>query len=281
MAPPTPPTPRIPQSAVQAAYSSATLTFVGQGGQGDVWRARSGTDDEALRVVIGGDPRRIAQEVNALRQLSSPHLMRFHALESLQHGGTDYPVIRGEFIEGGTVADKLRAAAAPTLEEALECVQGVLEALVLLDDADLIHRDVKPENIALRSGRWRESVLLDLGFVRAVTLSSLTVYPHHIGTWPYMGPEQLRREPAKTRSDIFALGVVLFQLVTDEHPFLQPGESVQVADLIDRIATVGPRSQPLGRIDPSVRPLVESMLAAEPHNRPSPRRARQAVNTLT
>lgn len=263
------PQPRIPEATVQAAYPSARLSFAGSGGQSDVWKAQLNGRDEALRILIGGHAPRLAQEVTALQSLSSPHLMNFYALETLRHQGVDYPVVRGEFISG-TVADQLAAGTRPGAKRALECAAGVLEALRVLHDADLIHRDVKPENIALRNGVWQDSVLLDLGLLRAITATTVTVYPTHIGTLPFMAPEQLRQEQAKVRSDVFGVGVVLFLLLVGEHPFLRVGETVQLSDLLDRIEDHDwPDQLQLSPMDPGVRGLVERMLAYAPHQRPS------------
>ena len=105
--------PRIPESVVQAAYPGSALTLIGLGGQSDVWRSQSAAADEALRIIVTGDGARLAQEVTALQSLSSPYLMRFHALESIRYQGNDLAVVRGEFIDGGTVADRIVAGALP------------------------------------------------------------------------------------------------------------------------------------------------------------------------
>lgn len=76
-------TPRVPQTDVQAAYPTAKLTWVDGGGQSDVWRAEFLSSDEAIRIIVTGDGARLAQEVAALRALSSPFLMGFYALEML------------------------------------------------------------------------------------------------------------------------------------------------------------------------------------------------------
>lgn len=276
-----PPQPRIPEATVQAAYPNARLSFAGSGGQSDVWKAELGRRDEALRILIGGHPPRLAQEVLALQTLSSPYLMRFYALETIAHQGADYPVVRGEFINGGTIAEKLASSQVPSAKEALECVAGVLEALKVLHEADLIHRDIKPENIALRNGVWRDSVLLDLGLLRAITATTVTVYPTHIGTLPFMAPEQLRQEQAKVRSDVFGVGVVLYLLLVEEHPFLRVGETVQLSDLLDRIEDSSwPDQARLSAMDAGVRGLVERMLAYAPHQRPSVTAALAEVRRL-
>jgi serine/threonine protein kinase len=273
--------PRIPGAAIQAAYPTATLAFVDRGGQSDVWRAQIGGRDEALRVIVNPNMARLAHEVDALKQLSSPRLMRFYAVESLRYQGTDYPVVRGEFISGGTIADKLTAGATPTEKEALQCMGGVLDAIAVLHDADLIHRDIKPQNISLRSGRWSRPVVLDLGLIRAVTATSLTNYPNHIGTLPYMSPEQLRGEPAKMRSDTFAAGLVMFDLLTGEHPFLRVGENIRITDLVDRISDPAwPAAAATSRIAADVQPLMLSMIAPAPHERPSAAHALKEVQAL-
>ena len=172
-------------------------------------------------------------------------------------------------------------AVQPTDREALECVAGVLEALTLLQEADLVHRDVKPQNIALRGGDWAQPVLLDLGYIRAVTGTSLTVYPNHIGTFEYMAPEQLRREPAKMRSDVYALGLVLFEVLTGERPFLKVGERLLITDLVDRmIDPAWPDANLSAQIASTIRPFVLEMISAAAHDRPSVGRALKEVRAL-
>jgi serine/threonine protein kinase len=93
-------------------------------------------------------------------------------------------------------------------------LHGVANGLEVLHSNQIIHRDIKPDNIILRGGDWARPVIIDLGLSRLLDLTSMTVYPWAAGTWPYMAPEQLRGERAIDRTDVWALGVVAGELAT-------------------------------------------------------------------
>lgn len=275
--------PRIPYAAVAAAFPDLKLSFVGRGGQSDAWRGDAGGGSEILRVLVKADPQRTANEVAALKNVISPHLMRFYGLAELEHDGRTYPVIRGEFIAGGTVADAIGRDAWPGVTDVVSGARGVLEAVVALHAADLVHRDLKPGNLALRGGSWEDVVVLDLGYHRNLVGPPLTVYPNRIGTVAFMAPEQLCLEPAGLRADIYALGITLFLLLTRSHPFIADDDGpLAIDEVLDRME--GDEWPDWGRLPADtpaeLRCLLREMLSYEPSDRPTSRRALRTIAEL-
>src|SRR5690348_78014 len=101
-----------------------------------------------------------------MEAVSDEHVMRFTEAGALDHGGTTYPYIVGEFIDGGSIASRLERGEWPDEREALASAVGVLRGLAAMHAHEIVHRDVKPGNIALRGGDWADPVILDLGLVR-------------------------------------------------------------------------------------------------------------------
>jgi len=262
--------PRIPPAVVAKRFACDELEFVGRGGQSDVWRAVRDGAEEVLRILVAvNDPRRVEHEVSALQAIDNPHLMAFYGLGEIAHNGKRHPVIRGEFIRGGTAADRIDSDEWPDVRGALCLARGTLTALAALHEADLVHRDIKPGNIALRDGDWDSAVVLDLGYVRNLAAPPITVYPQRIGTVPFMAPEQLMLQPAALRSDVYAVGIVLYLLLTRRHPFLDGDEEIPLDEYLGRMDSPDwPRWDDVPHAD-----LVGPLLAWNPHARPRSRRA--------
>ena len=273
--------PRIPESALRSAIDGVDeLAFIDRGGQGDAWRLRrNGGDDEVLKVIVGADPARVLREIEVMRTINDPRVMRFTEAGSLAHSGTTYPYIIGEYISGRSVANCLQADDWPDEREALMTMVGVLWGLAAIHSSEVVHRDIKPGNIALREDDWADPVILDLGLVRNVLGTSITVYPNLLGTVPFMAPEQLRKERAVRRSDVFAAGVTLFLLLTRKHPFFDGGEhEVAIEVLEERIRDEDrPLWDQVNGVADDVREILERMLMPDAFQRP---RAEFAADVL-
>jgi eukaryotic-like serine/threonine-protein kinase len=264
--------PRVPESALRDTIDGIDeLEFIDRGGQGDAWRLRrGGGGDEVLKVIVGADLARVRREVAVLRVIQDDNVMRFIETTSAQHGGATYPLIIGEYVAGGSVASRLQADDWPTEREALETVIGVLRGLAAIHAHEIVHRDIKPGNIALRDDRWSDPVILDFGLVRDLLGSSITVYPNLLGTVPFMAPEQLRKERAVRRSDVFAVGVTLFLLLTKQHPFIEATEQeIAIEVLEERVRDDDrPRWDQMPGIADDVREPLERMLMPDAFQRP-------------
>jgi serine/threonine protein kinase/tetratricopeptide (TPR) repeat protein len=205
---------------------------LGSGGMGDVYRA---TDtrlkrDVALKILptdFANDATRLARfrrEAEAVASLNHPNVVTVHAVEEI--GGTH--LLAMELVEGRTLDDLLPPDGLP-LDDLLAIAQPLAEALEAAHVAGIVHRDLKPGNV-MRTPEGRLKVL-DFGLARTLSratedaetrtldLSPLTGAGTVLGTVPYMAPEQLRSEPAEPRTDLFSLGVLLYELATGRRPF--------------------------------------------------------------
>ncbi len=267
----------VPEDAVRAALGQVEeLEELGEGGQGRVWRVRQSGQDDVIKVIPDVDTARVEREVAALKAVDSPNVMKFKATLTIKHNSDEWPAIRGEFIPGGTVAKKLEAGKWPSELEALQCARGVLEGLAALHDQDLVHRDIKHLNIALRDGDWDQAVVLDLGLVRDLASTSITQYPNRLGTLPFMAPEQLRLERAVKRTDIFAVGALLFYLLTQDLPYVShtDDQGLDAEGLRKRMLERAekedwPRwSRVQSKLSPDVAVALSRLLAREAYERP-------------
>jgi formylglycine-generating enzyme required for sulfatase activity len=204
---------------------------LGRGGMGVVYRARavSGPGSEgpsqsvALKAVLAGldaddtDRRRFAREVDAVRKLSHPNLVRI-----LDHGEDEaLPWIAFELLAGPTLTSRLRQLEVSALVRVLAKVARGLGAA---HAQGIVHRDVKPDNVLLRDGEadpeQLEPVVADFGLARDLTRSSsLTASGHALGTPSYMAPEQLSGAQASPATDVYAVGVMLYEGLAGERPF--------------------------------------------------------------
>ena len=198
---------------------------LGGGGMGEVWRAldtRSGRE-VAIKVISQqavGDPdllSRFVSEAKAASGLHHPNILAVHEVGESPAG----PYIVMEYVDGGTVRSLLndgRLPVAQAVDIAMQAADGVASA----HHAGIVHRDLKPDNLMITSGGVVK--ILDFGLARSLRPEDAadggrTAAGMIVGTAAYVSPEQLRGEKATERSDVFALGVVLFEMTTGENPF--------------------------------------------------------------
>jgi serine/threonine protein kinase len=227
----------LPAGARLGSYE--ILALVGAGGMGEVYKARDTRLDrtvavKVLRAELAADPERRARferEARAIAALSHPHICTVHDVG--RHEEIDYLVM--EYLDGETLAARLTHAKGPLpIEQVLTIGSDIADALDKAHRAGIIHRDLKPANVMLtKSG----AKLLDFGLAKLrgpaapITMSSMTGMATAtptatgtiLGTIHYMAPEQVEGRDADTRSDIWALGAVLYEMATGKRPF--DGES--------------------------------------------------------
>jgi nucleotide-binding universal stress UspA family protein len=199
------------------------------GGMASFWRvSRPGTDMPLVMKIpllrLGEDPITIVGfevEQMILAQLSGPHVPRFVAA-----GDFEQPYIVMEFVAGRPVKSLLDKTPLPAGEVA-EIGAKIAFALHELHRQHVIHLDIKPSNVILRPNG--EAVLIDFGLSRHDQLPDLVAeeFDDPVGTGPYIAPEQVLRQRGDPRSDIFALGVVLYFLATGERPFGEPQRAAE------------------------------------------------------
>ncbi len=255
---------------------------LGAGGMGEVYKARDTRlgRDVAVKVLpqhMSASPelrQRLDREAKTISQLSHPHICMLHDVG--HQDGTDYLVM--EYLEGETLADRLGKGAVP-VDQALKIGIEIAGALDAAHKSGIVHRDLKPGNIMLTKSGVK---LLDFGLaklqaapspVSAVTSlptalqesQPLTTRGTILGTFQYMSPEQLEGREADARSDLFAFGCVLYEMLTGQKAF--SGKSQ--ASLIGSIMNSEPAS--ISSIQPMVPPaldrVVKGCLAKEPEHR--------------
>jgi Tol biopolymer transport system component len=259
---------------------------LGSGGMGEVYRARDTRlgRDVAVKVLpqhLSSNPdirARFEREAKSVSALNHPHICTLHDVG--KEGDIDYLVM--ELVDGETLAERLAKGPLP-LEQALAIGRQVADALDRAHRAGIVHRDLKPGNVMLtRSG----AKLMDFGLARAtgllgpggtsgVTVAALTTSPTVaspltvegtiVGTYQYMSPEQLEGKEADTRSDIWALGCVLFEMVTGKRAF----DGRSQALLISSIMTATP--PPLAQAAPLAPPALDRIISACLHKDPEQR----------
>jgi len=209
------------------------LAHLGAGGMGVVYRAhdtRLGRDVaiKVLSETLAADPerrRRFAHEARANAALSHPNVVVIHDVG--EHDGAPYLAM--ELLEGETLRKRLAAGPLPA-GKAAEIATQIAHGLAAAGDKGIIHRDLKPENLFLT--REDGVKILDFGLARltqpeptapdasmATTATVLTGTGEILGTMGYLAPEQVRGEPADARSDVFAFGCVLYEILAGHRAF--------------------------------------------------------------
>jgi hypothetical protein len=204
--------------------------LLGQGGMGAVYRSFHPILNRpvALKVMLGpvaADPQahqRFLREAQVVAALSHPNIVNIFDVD-VQDGR---PYIVMDYVEGGSLAARLRAGPL-ALDEALRLAIPLAEALAYAHGQGVIHRDIKPANVLLRPDG--SPVLADFGLARPLQADSaaqLTATGAVMGTLAYMAPEQFSGRPTDARADIYAFGVLLYELLTGRLPF--EGDSAQI-----------------------------------------------------
>jgi serine/threonine protein kinase/Tol biopolymer transport system component len=220
------------------------ISPLGAGGMGEVYKGRDTRLNRivALKVLprdFADDPdlrQRLEQEARAISHLDHPHIC---VLYDVGHqDGIDFLVM--QYLEGQTLADRLTAGTVP-LESALGFAMEIADALDRAHRQGIVHRDLKPANVMLTSQGVK---VLDFGLAKstkpagtdadadATRNPSLTIQGTLLGTLHYMSPEQLEGHAIDVRSDIFAFGVVLYEILSGQRPFTGENQATVIASIL-------------------------------------------------
>lgn len=226
------------EGAVAAALDVPTAVYLGTGSFGETWRIDTHTGPEAVKIihVDDYDDERLRREVIGYQRVTSPHVVELLRTQVVTVAGKARAAMVFRYIPGGDLEHALQTRR-PGPNELHGLARGLLKGIAAMHGADLLHRDLKPANVALQGGDFTAPVVLDLGLTKLLDVDSITKYPTHIGTLLYMAPEQLRQERALRASDLWAVGVILYEAAVGQHPFIGPDERLPLEELLQRMET--------------------------------------------
>ena len=243
------------------------VALIGSGGMGDVYRARDPRLDRdvAIKVLRSARDRvaldRFEREARAVASLAHPN-----ALAVFDVGDDNgVPYIVTELLPGNTLRKRLGRRL--PADEALRIVRQIADVLIAAHDKGIVHRDLKPENVFLLPDGTVK--LIDFGLARQVASSpdaetrQLTAAGSVGGTFAYMAPEQIRGLECDGRTDLFALGIVLYEMLAGARPFT----GATWADVTTAILTAEPTPLPAGTGLPALEPIIRRALRKSPAER--------------
>jgi len=204
------------------------IRYIAEGGMGTVYEAEDLQlhDHVALKTIrpdIASDPRaveRFKREISLGKRVTHPNVCRIHDLGvDRSKNGHGVLFLTMQFLSGETLASRIRRGPLPT-SEALPLIEDMADALSAAHEVDVIHRDFKSGNVMLVHGAHRTcAVVTDFGLARAMRDSASLTQSGIVGTVEYMAPEQIKGSEITPATDIYALGVVMYEMVTGQRPF--------------------------------------------------------------
>jgi len=253
------------------------LKKIGQGGMGEVFLAYDSSLDRNVAAKflpedVKHDPAarlRFLREARSAAALDHSYICSIHEVGEAE--GKSFIIM--EFVDGQTLKDRL-ATGPVQLKEAMEWAREIAEALAVAHEKGIIHRDLKPSNIMLpRAGHVK---VMDFGLAKQLfadsqigsqetTLTGLTKEGTTVGTLPYMSPEQVHGSPVDHRSDLFSLGIVIYEMLTGVNPF-RKASGLDTANSITR-ETVAPVSDHRDGVPQQLVATINKLLAKKPDER--------------
>jgi eukaryotic-like serine/threonine-protein kinase len=240
---------------------------VGSGGMSSVYRAYDPTLERhvAIKLMhrdISSDPdqlERFRREARAVAQLNHPHVVT--VIDAGEDEGAPYIVF--EYVEGETLKERIRRLGRLPVSEAVAYAIEIGRALECAHDNKLVHRDVKPQNVLIDpDGRAK---VTDFGIARSMEAQGLTATGRVLGTTDYVSPEQALGHEVTEQSDIYSLGIVLYEMLTGEAPFIADTQvAVAMKHVKDPLPDVQ-RRRP--EISATLAAVVERATAKETENR--------------
>jgi hypothetical protein len=261
--------------------------MIGRGGMGEVYRAVDTRLGRPVAIKLMRDTKgdnalaihRFLREARAASALNHPNIVVVHDIGETDDGRH---YIVQEFIAGTTLRASMERQNAPAT--VIDVGRQVAKALAAAHAAGIVHRDIKPENVMVRADGYAK--VLDFGLAR-VHESGTNTETHSgtetnplalVGTMAYMSPEQARGAPAGTPSDVFALGVTLYEMLARRRPWVAPTMPAVLAAILLEDA------MPLSRLNPAVpsglEKLVHRMIAKDPVLRPTASEVEEALAAL-
>jgi len=242
------------------------LSRIGQGGMGEVYLAQDLSLDRkvALKFLPATQAddhsarRRLVREAHSAARLDHPFICKIYEVGQ----SDEQPFIAMEYVEGTTLRDRIAHRPMP-LPEAIRVASELAEAVEFAHRSGIVHRDLKPSNVMLTAdghvkvmdfGLAKQVMAVGVDFTAAGTMSVVGT-DELAGTLAYMSPEQLRALPVDARSDVFAFGLLLYEMVTGAHPFKR-SSSISMAD-----ALLNDVEPPLGQFINNVPSLLQHVIS--------------------
>jgi len=243
---------------------------LGSGGMATVYKAYHAALDRyvAIKVMHAAfkeDPSflaRFQREARIVARLEHPHIVPIHDFS--EHDGQPYLVMR--FIEGDTLKARLQAGE-PTIEQSVDLLRPVCRALAYAHEQGVLHRDIKPSNILITSQGM--VFLTDFGLARIAQAGESTLSQDvMLGTPQYISPEQAMGGAVDVRADVYALGVMMYEMLAGCLPFSSPDHEELMRQHISSAPQAPSARCPGSRIPPALEDLVMRCLAKPPGARP-------------
>src|SRR6267142_3553583 len=236
---------------------------LGAGGMGIVYKALDMTLERtvALKFLPDGvavsdeDKKDLLREARAASGLDHPNIGVVHGLEESEDRQL---FIVMQYYEGETLAHKISRGMIP-VRESLDLAIQVARGLNAAHAHNIVHRDVKPSNVIIT--REKVAKIVDFGLARVVASVSATQSISSTGTLPYMAPEQILGEAIDQRCDIWALGVILVQMITGSHPFIRPNKGAMTFAILNQPPAA------LDVVPKAVSPIAYRALSKKPERR--------------
>jgi len=242
---------------------------LGEGGMSTLWRAVDQQLDREVAVKIlrpqySADPgfaARFRQEARSVASLTHPNIVSVYDYGTDPDGATQYIVM--QLVEGRDLAAILKERGRISADDAVQVAIAVASALEAAHRRGIVHRDVKPGNILITDDG--DVKVTDFGIARAVSEASMTVTGTTLGSVHYFSPEQARGDEVTGRSDVYALGIVLYEMLTGHRPF--EGDSAAGVAL-KRLTENPPRPMVAGQpLPPGLEAILRRALEREPDKR--------------
>jgi Tol biopolymer transport system component len=258
------------------------LEVLGTGGMAEVYRARDTRLDRfvAIKVLSSeidtapGARERFEREGRAISRLSHPHVCAVYDVGTAHIDGRDLPFLVMELLDGETLAARIGRGAL-TIEQSLTYAIDIADALIAAHGQGIVHRDLKPANVMVTGSGVK---LLDFGLAQlrapegvaapvagVPSVAALSSAGLVFGTLPYMSPEQLRGEKSDARTDIFAFGVLLHEMLTGIRPFAADSHAALIATILEHDPPPVSDRQPLAPA--SLDRIVQKCVAKDPDDR--------------
>ncbi len=237
---------------------------LGEGGMGVVYKAQDMKLDRFVALkflperVAGSDQdrARFMHEAKAASALNHPNVCTIHGIED--HEGQMFLVM--EFVEGQTLTEKKGSI---SFKQAIDIGIQIAEGLAAAHEKGIVHRDIKPDNIMIRKDGIAQ--IMDFGLAKLRGVSRLTKEGSTVGTAGYMSPEQVQGQDVDHRSDIFSVGVVLYELFTGQLPFRGVHETALMYEIVNMDPP--PMSSIKPEIDPALDAIILECMEKDPNER--------------